>query len=117
MRKFYANSDFGRNNLELDFDEIKSKDNNLFFSFTENGEKITLYSNLKFGFELKKNEEIVQYGVFPKPGIKYIQTDQEYLEIVRLNLEPKQNYTLYLWAENHSRKIENQFQFSTPVNS
>jgi hypothetical protein len=46
--------------------------------------------------------------------VQYIQTDQEYLESVRLTTNPDETYQLFLWAENDSIRIEKEFEFTIP---
>lgn len=117
MGKIYATDNLKENNWVLNTDQISSKTNDLFIAFTNNNPIIS-FKDLKFGYELKQNDNIKQYGVFPQPGVRYKKTDQEYLESIRLDLIPSEKYTLYLWAENNNTRIEKEFEITTPdVNS
>ena len=83
MNKIFAVDNFKTKNWILDISQIGPYYNDLFIGFT-NQDPITSFKNLEFGFELKKNEDIKSYAIFPPEGIKYIQTDQQYLESIRL---------------------------------
>jgi len=113
MGKLYATDNFKTGNWSLDTSEIGSGSNNLFITFTEEAPVIT-FKDLKFGYELKQNDNIKQYGVFPPSGVQYRQSDQEYLQVIRLNTQTDESYTLFLWAENDGQRFEKEFEFATP---
>lgn len=52
--------------------------------------------------------------MYPPTGVKYVQTDQEYLVVERLDTKPDQTYQLLLWAENDNTRIEKEFEFIIP---
>ena len=113
MNKILAIDNFETNNWILNTDEVGAYYNDLFIGFTDQA-PIVSFKDLKFGFELKQGENIKKYGVYPPTGVKYIQTDQEYLETVRLTTNPDETYQLFLWAENDSVRIEKEFEFTVP---
>jgi len=113
MGKLYAIDNFKTGNWSLDTSEIEPTSNDLFITFTEEAPVIT-FKDLKFGYELKQDGNIKQYGVYPPPGIRYKRSDQEYLEVIRLKLETEESYSLFLWAENDGQRFEKEFDFETP---
>lgn len=80
----------------------------LYLGFTEQ-----TFDNLKFGFELRQGSSIYQYGMFPLPGVRYLKSNQKYLETVRLFVNVDQAYTLRVWGENRGRNLESLYNFST----
>ena len=113
MGKLYATDNFKTGNWSLDTSEIGPATNDLFITFTEEAPVIT-FKDLKFGYELKQNGNIKQYGAFPPPGVKYVRTDQPYIVVERLNLVLETDYELYLWAENGGESFETTVNFTTP---
>ena len=113
MNKLYAIDNFKTQNWELDISELGSFYNDLHIGFTDKAPIIS-FKKLTFGFELKQSENIKQYGVYPPNGVKYIQTDQEYLITVRLKTLPTETYELFLWAENDEKRIEKTFTLKIP---
>lgn len=113
MSKIYAIDDFNTQNWSLNTDELGSHENTLFIGFTDEA-PIVSFKNLSFGFELKEDGNIKQYGQFPKPGVKYVQTDQEYLVAVQLKTVTTYTYELFLWAENDATRIEKTFTIEIP---
>ena len=113
MGKLYATDNFKTANRSLDTSEIGPTTNDLFITFTEEAPVIT-FKDLKFGYELRQDGNIKQYGVYPSPGVRYKRSDQEYLEVIRLNLETEESYSLFLWAENDGQRFEKEFDFETP---
>jgi len=113
MSKLYATDNFKTGNWSLDTSEIGPTTNDLFITFTEEAPVIT-FKDLKFGYELKQDGNIKQYGVYPPPGVRYKRSDQEYLVSTRLKLETEESYSLFLWAENDGHRFEKEFDFDTP---
>jgi len=113
MSKIIATDNFQTNNWILDTTEIGSHSNDLFIGFTDEA-PIVEFKNLSFGYELRQNENIKSYGVYPPANTKYVRSDQEYLVSVRLNTQPNETYELFLWAENNSTRIEKTFELNIP---
>jgi len=113
MNKIFAVDNLKKNNWSLDTSTIGPMKNDLYIGFTEE-QPIAHFKNLRFGFELRQGENIKQYAMFPKPNVRYVQTDQEYLEVIRLNTVTDQTYDLFLWAENDDIRIEKTFELTIP---
>ena len=113
MGKLYATDNFKTGNWSLDTSEIEPTSNDLFITFTEEAPVIT-FKDLKFGYELKQDGNIKQYNIYPPGGARYKRSDQAYLEVIRLNLETEESYSLFLWAENDGQRFEKEFDFETP---
>ena len=113
MGKLYATDNFKTGNWSLDTSEIGPTTNDLFITFTEEAPIIT-FKDLKFGYELKEDGNIKQYNIYPRGGARYKRSDQEYLEVVRLNTKADESYILFLWAENDGQRFEKEFEFVVP---
>ena len=111
--KLFAVDNFNTGNWTLNTDEITSGHNTLFIAFTYDAPVVS-FKNLRFGYELKQNDYIIQYNVYPPAGIRYIRSDQEYLVSTTFNLQPEENYSLFLWATNDNTETKNEFDFITP---
>jgi len=117
MGKLYATDNFNTGNWSLDISEIGSTSNDLFITFTEEAPVIE-FKDLKFGYELRQDGNIKQYGMYPPPGVRYKRSDQKYLEIIRLNTQAGNSYSVFLWAENNGARFEKEFEITTPdINS
>lgn len=113
MGNIYAVDNLETLNWELNTNEVSAQSNNLHIGFTKNAPIIS-FTNLQFGFELRKGEDIKQYGVYPPAGVKYVKSDQTYLKTIRLKTRPSQTYELYLWARNENKLIEKTFEITIP---
>jgi hypothetical protein len=113
MSSIYAYDDFKTQNWKIETYNIASNYVDLYIGFTDDA-PIIEFDNLQFGFTISKGEENVKIKNYPENGIIYVNTDQPFLEVERINLEPNTIYSLYIWAENASIKIENNFEFVTP---
>jgi len=105
MNKIIAVADFNRLKWQIDYDNINSFKSDLYFSFVT-GKSITKFKDLKFGYELKKNDKIEQYNIFPPYNIKYLEMKRDYLVIERLKIQPDTDYKLYLWAEDGGKSVK-----------
>jgi len=113
MGKLYATDNFKTGNWSLDTSDIGSGSNDLYITFTEEAPVIT-FKDLKFGYELRQDGNIKEYGVYPPPGVRYRRSDQEYLKVIRLNTQTDESYTLFLWAENDGQRFEKEFDLEIP---
>ena len=113
MNKIIATDNFKTQNWILDTSGIGLHYNDLFIGFTDEA-PIVEFKNLNFGYELRQNENIKSYGVYPPANTKYVRSDQEYLVSVRIETQPNETYELFLWAENDSIKIEKTFELNIP---
>ena len=113
MSKIIATDHFETQNWEVTFEDLAPNYADLFIGFTDDAPVIT-FKDLQFGYELRQDDNIKQYGIYPPSGIRYKRSDQEYLEVVRLNTKTDESYTLFLWAENDCQKFEKEFEFAVP---
>lgn len=79
------------------------------------GSKCTEYSNLRFGFELRKDGEVVQEKSWPPKNVRYIRSDQSCLVTHRIKYDSDTTYEFFLWAENANQRAEHTFEFVTPM--
>jgi hypothetical protein len=113
MSKIFATDDFQTQNWTITIEDLQSNYTDLFIGFTDES-PVVEFKNLQFKYELKHNNEIQQQGSYPPPNVKYLNSDQVYLVVERLNLTPETTYELYLWAENAGQSFEKTFEFTTP---
>jgi hypothetical protein len=113
MGNIYIYTDFEKSTLTLEENNIEPYNNDLCFCFLNN-DSVVLFNNFQFGFELKENENIKQYGIFPKPNVKYKQSDQKILEIIRLIAPPNKTYDFSIWVENDGKRVEKTFILNIP---
>jgi len=113
MSKIIATDHFETSNWEVSFEDLAPTYADLFIGFTDDA-PVVEFKDLKFGYELRQNDNIKQYGVFPPPGVKYVRTDQPYIVGERLKLQMETEYEMYLWAENGGESFETTVSFTTP---
>ena len=77
-------------------------------------QKPVVFKQLRFGFELRKNSEVIDSQEWPPQGVKYRKTDQTFIATHRLKFTPETDYELYLWAENGGLRVEKTHAFTTP---
>ena len=113
MSKIVAKDHLKTRNWEVTFDNLAPTFADLCIGFTDEA-PVVEFRDLKFKYELKQNNNIKQYGVFPPPNTRYVRTDQEFLVVERLKFEMETDYELYLWAENDKESFETTVTFTTP---
>ena len=113
MSKIIAKNNFQTKNWDVQFNNISSHYADLYIGFTDTGPVVD-FVDFSFKFELKINDNIGQYGVYPKANTSYVRSDQEFLIVERLNLTPDTDYTLYLQAENKGQSSETTVNVSAP---
>lgn len=84
--------------------------------FTKN-EPVVNFDNLKFGFELGQDNNILDSKQWPPHGVRYRRTDQVFIVNHRLKFQPDQTYQLHVWAENAGVYVERTHEFTTPIPS
>jgi len=113
MNHLYVTHNLGSDIWITDFTQLNPMTNILYISFTS-GSNIVEFKSLRFGYELKKNENIVSYKYFPTPGKTYRKTDQKYLESVTFDFTPNTSYTLFLWVETNNHRSEKEILLDIP---
>ena len=113
MSKLIAKDDFQTQNWLVTEEELSSYYADLCIGFTDQ-EPIIDFINLRFGYTLSSNDIELQTQSYPPEGLKYLQTDQEFITIDRLTFQPETSYSLFLWAENDGKRYEYTYNFTTP---
>jgi hypothetical protein len=72
------------------------------------------FNNLSFGYALLLENKVISQKAFPKPGVKYIKTDLDYIFGDRLNLKPDDEATIAFWAENNNQVYQDSITFIVP---
>jgi len=68
--------------------------------------KFIAFNNLRFGFFLREAEKLIQQSTYPPAGMALLSTDQDFVEQIRLNIQPDRSYKLHIWAENAGQFYE-----------
>lgn len=113
MSNLIAKNNFITQTWNVLEDNLNPYYTDLSIGFTNN-ESVVIFVNLNFGFTLSSNDGILETQSYPPDGLTYIQTDQEYLVIHRINFQPEKNYSLFLWVENNGIRSEYTYNFVTP---
>lgn len=113
MSKIIATDNLKTQNWEVVFENLSPNYADLYIGFTDEA-PIIEFNNLRFGFELRQDGTVLQYGVYPPSGVRYTQTDQLYLVSTRLKFEVDNHYDLYLWAQNGDISFEKTESFVAP---
>lgn len=95
--------------LGYSFIEIK-------FGFRDNNSLPVIFNNLSFGYQLNLDSEKISEDSRPLPGISYVSTDQNFIELFTVSeLLIGKEYSLNVWAENNGERWENTFIFFNPT--
>ena len=87
------------------FDFDNKPGDQLYFAFRHNGELPVDLRGVTFDYSLKVGDKVVHSGAFPVAG-KYVSTDQDYAEVVRVPCLADEEYTLHVHAEKATRTAE-----------
>jgi hypothetical protein len=83
------------------------------FGFTSNTIPV-VFKDLSFGIIIT-NDNIVYYTSYPKLGMVYTSTDQEFLEVTTVTgLMHNTTYNVKAWVDNYGTKSELDYSFTTP---
>lgn len=87
-----------------------------YFAFTQDGQNYVEFDNLKFGYVILDQEDIMKWNSYPLSGITYVSTDQQHLEVDRVfGFRPNMTYFITAWAENAGDYFEEQMSFFVPI--
>ena len=104
-----ATADLTTNTWTIDGDSVQNRDLMLYIAFSS-GSDLVQFDDLSFGVLITKGEEVGLEEEFPKNETVYVQTDQEWLEHIRLFFDLEdQHYELKLWARNGGEYFEDTF--------
>jgi hypothetical protein len=89
---------------------------NLYIGFTD-GNPVVEFNNLSFSYELTRLTypiTVIQGETYPQDNIVYVSTDEEFLVVEVLPLQPNVQYSLNLKSTNDGKFSETEFIFITP---
>lgn len=72
------------------------------------------YESLSFGFSISDGETVLASDEWPRPNVRYISSDQSYIEPVGIGCTPDTVYILTLWSEQGGERYEATYSFQTP---
>ena len=70
--------------------------------------------NVSFGYALSVGGVEVSNNAWPPAGVRYVETDQEVIEVERVDLQPDTLHTLDVWLEYSGVRFEGSHEF-TPM--
>lgn len=76
--------------------------------------KLENYDSLSFGYQLKSNGIVVNEITKPDPNVTYISSDNGFIDIQLLELDPETDHELTFWCEESGIRSEETFTFTTP---
>jgi hypothetical protein len=102
-------------NQTFSFTENAVIDKNIYFGFTDSDGLPVVFDNLSFGYVVSRNGVPVAVKSFPKDGLVYESTDQEFteanhIEEIKLGIP----HSLFAWVENAGNRWEQTFSFTLP---
>lgn len=87
----------------------------LYFGFTDSDGLPVIFDDLSFGFQLKNENEILSEDSFPKEGMSYKSTDQEFLISAHLtDMKLGEPYKLFVWVVNAGVRWDQSFDVMLP---
>jgi hypothetical protein len=113
MSKIIAVNNFNTKNWNIEVINLDPYCCELFIGFTHSS-PVIFFKNLKFGFKLVTDNNILTESSYPSPNTRYVRTDQICLINKMLYLQPDQTYMLHLWCENNEEYFEKEFEFVSP---
>lgn len=113
MSKIIAIDDLRDNAWNILEKDVSSHYADLQIGFTKDA-PVVPFDNLRFGFALVKDGEMIDSKNWPPENIRYRRTDQKYLITHRLRFEPETEYSINIWAENAGIRAETTHTFTTP---
>jgi hypothetical protein len=87
----------------------------IFFGFADGDKKKIVFNNLSFGFDLLEDGEVVYSEEYPLPGFRYVETDQEYLEVSTIYTKPNKKYVIKFWSYENNEMSELDYELKTPI--
>jgi len=69
---------------------------------------------VSFGYSLKRDGEEISSKSWPPPNVRYVQTDQEVIEVERVFFYPEEELTIDFWLDYGGNHLEDSYTFTTP---
>lgn len=99
--------DVNNNSFDIDNENIASNYIQINIGFVDNKKMPVFFNNLRYGFKLFNNQNIITDFSYPLQDMVLLSTDQEYINNVLVNgLFPDINYLLNIWVENNGVLLE-----------
>lgn len=73
-----------------------------------------VFNNLRFGFKLYKDGELIREVTEPPEGITFLSSDQDYLASIPIIVNMNTYYTLHLWVEESGKRYELDYNLEVP---
>lgn len=73
------------------------------------------FNTLKFGCDLYFNDQVIQSKIYPLENVNMFKTQSEYLQIMRVDVQPATTYKIKVWCNNLGIHEETFKTFTTPA--
>lgn len=113
MNKIIVKKPINSQEWNVNIDNLARDYVHLCFCFVNDRATVDL-KGVKFGYEIRQNNNIKYYGIYPQPNTRLISSDEKFLVTKTLNLDYDTQYTLYLWAKTQTHFSEHTKTFTTP---
>lgn len=114
MSKIVATADLSSNAWSINIEDLCESFADLYIGVWNDSPVIEI-PKFRVGYELRQDDNVKEYGIYPKSNGQYNRTDQDYLVIKRLRLKIESDYELYVWAEEKNGNLfEQTIKFTTP---
>lgn len=80
--------------------------------FIDNNFPPIFFESLAFGCKLMHDKFLVWEIAYPGEGIKYISTDQEYVESFNIHIDYETEYNLLFWAINNGKYYQTTYNIN-----
>lgn len=87
-----------------------------YFSFKSDEDSYVEFDNLRFGYFITLDNNQIVNEEYPKGNVSYINSDQEYLEVSRVDgFRQNRTYQIEFWVENSGNRFFESAEFSIPL--
>lgn len=115
MSTIQAKNNLADNTWSILFVDEDPSTMRIFFGFTDGENQIIRFNNLSFGFDLIEDDEVVYSEEYPIPGFRYVETDQEFIEVSTIYTKPNKKYIIKFWSYENSEMSELEYELRTPI--
>ena len=112
MSSIQAINNLNENQWQISASDLTYNYVDLYIGFS-NGNPIVEFKDLSFGYKITA-VDFTQEETYPQDNIVYISTDEQFLVVERILLQPNTFYELILTSTNDGIFSEGTFTFTTP---
>ena len=112
MSRLEIKQEINSDNWHINEFDLQSEYVDVFIGFLnhDNG-----FDNLRFGIEVRTEDNLIKKTAFPGINVSLKSSDQEFLQSLRIKWNPNTEYTFNVWASNQGTIKEKQFKITSPI--